>query len=85
MKFNPLNFRTLADDLTNLGIRINSESPMILVKSTGEIEFAKGRLDKDRLVAAFNEKKDVLLWAWRGQYSTDMFKLSAEDIKKHYK
>lgn len=86
MKFKPTNLRTL-DESHNplLGIRAMTTSPLILCKSTGEVEFASNRGDKDRLVTAFNEKKDLLIWAWRGEYNTDMFKLSAKDIEKHYK
>ena len=86
MKFNPTNLRSLGDDHKySLGIRASRLSPLLLVKSTGEVEFAVNLTDKDRLVANFNEKKDLLVWAWAGQYRTDMFSLTKQDLDRHYR
>lgn len=46
-------------------------SPLIRVRD-GIPTFAKGTLDKRKMVDA-HEDGDVLLFAWAGRYSTDVF------------
>lgn len=47
-------------------------------------------LAKDKLVERFMEfdasdNDTILLLAWNGQYRTDIFELTREDISKHYR
>lgn len=85
MKLNPTGLRSVSDITYCLGIRCAAGSPLLLCKSTGEVKFASGRLDKDKVVAEFDEAKDLLIWSWHGNYGSDMFQLSKADIDKHYK
>lgn len=85
MKFKPT-FRTLdSSDLEYpLGIRYMKKSPLILVKADGVSTYASNQGDKDKIVESFNEEEDLLLFAWAGQWSTDVFQLSKADLDKHY-
>ena len=58
-------------------------SPLILVKATGEASFSNSRTGKDELVEQF-KPSDLLLFAWVGQWKTDVFIITEEDLKKHY-
>lgn len=84
MKLNPMQFRTFGGVEHPVYMRVNTQSPLILVQGNGDISFAKNRTDKDALVAKFNPKKDVLLYAWAGEFSTDVFTVTPDDLKKHY-
>ena len=86
MIFTPENFRTF-DAKTpspSIEIRTRDGSPMILIKSTGEAAYAGTRLEKDQLVARFDDEYDLLLWAWQGQYRTDVFRLTRADLDRCY-
>lgn len=86
MDFNPINFRKLGPDSRPTSkIRMIDGSPLILVKANGEAQYAVGRMDKDALIDQFNGETDMLLWAWGGQYKTDVFLLSQEDLINYYK
>lgn len=76
--------RKIEESCPRLNIRGNRISPLILIKHGGEIVFGKTCGDKDALVASFTEPDDTLLWAWAGEHSTDVFKLSKADLDKHY-
>lgn len=76
-------FRDLDHIEYPLVIREMRCSPLILVKKSGEISWASGRIDKDAVIQQFTDG-DTLLFAWSGKWSTDVFKLTKEDIKKHY-
>ena len=85
MKFNPKNFRRITEDSRpQFRIRTNKSTTLILIKSSGDAEYAKGQNDKDRLVAQFDPELDLMLWAWVGQWSTDIFLLSKEDLETYY-
>jgi hypothetical protein len=83
LRFNPRRFRTIINEL-GFKIRDVQTSPLILVKTSGECGFGATPLDKDSLVAKFDPKGDLLLWAWCGQFRTDVFVLSKEDLDKYY-
>lgn len=85
MKFNPKNFRTITSDTNPPLIRTADESTLILIKESGDAEYARTRTDKDRLVEQFDEKQDLLLWAWVGAYHTDVFQLTKEDLQRYYR
>lgn len=68
-----------------LGIRESKQKALILIKPTGEITAATGgRGLKDELIEQFNEEEDVLLLAWPGQWSQDIFTVTKDDLDKHY-
>jgi hypothetical protein len=86
MKFNPKNFRRItSDNRPPFPIRANKNTTLILVKATGDAEYAKDENSKDRIVAQFDEAADLLLWAWAGAWSTDIFVLSKEDLDNYYR
>jgi hypothetical protein len=69
-----------------LNIRGDRKSPITLVKSTGEISSATSITDKDYLVKDYAESQgDVLLFAWQGEYQTNVFRLTQADLDKHFK
>jgi len=85
LEFKPQNFRRITEDSKpSFKIRTSSCSTLILIKSSGEASYARTRGDKDQLVAVFDSKTDLLLWAWVGEYHTDIFLLKDEDVKTHY-
>jgi hypothetical protein len=55
-------------------IRTADESTLILIKGSGDAEYARTRTDKDRLVEQFDEKENLRLWAWVGR-TTQMFSI----------
>lgn len=81
MIFKP-KFRHLPPDFSRK-IRLMDGSPLILVKVTGEASFANSRTGKDQLVGQV-EPSDLLLFAWVGQWKTDVFVITQEDLEKHY-
>lgn len=80
--------RSLSEDSRpEWAIRDMTKSPLILIKKEGrnsKITYAKNKTDKDRLVEQFDEKKDILLFSWCGEWSTDVFKLSKYDVDNYY-
>lgn len=84
MPYTLAGIKRIPDDVGPIGIRCNRASPLILLSGNGAICYAKGRIDKDTIVAQYNEEKDVLLFPWVGEWSTDVFYLLKEDLKKHY-
>jgi hypothetical protein len=86
MIFKPENFRKLsADSKPWFKIRTADSSTLILVKATGEALYANTRSGKDALISRFDERADLLLFAWVGEWHTDIFQLSAEDIANYYR
>lgn len=69
---------------SSLDIRAEDGSPLILIKGTGEVAWARTRLEKDQLISRFNDQRDLLLWGWQGQYRTDIFRLTQADLDAHY-
>ena len=83
IQFKPRHFRTLAADFP-WKIRTSRRLTLISVKPSGEACYAIACSDKDAIVAA-HALGDLLLLAWMGQYTTDIFLLSAQDLEQHYK
>ncbi|MCE5309697.1 MAG: hypothetical protein LLG20_18845 [Acidobacteriales bacterium] len=54
------------------------------MKTNGEAEYARTRGDKDRLIERL-AGGDLLLLAWTGNYYTDIFLLSRQDVEAYYK
>ena len=67
-----------------LGIREMKTSPLILIKANGTVEFASRPKEKDLLIDKFNESEDVLLFAWAGQWRTDVFVVTSDDLRRCY-
>lgn len=66
-------------------IRNSKEMTLILVKADGSVSIVvDGRADKDALVARY-DNGDILLMAWTGQWSTNIFLLTRADIDNHYR
>lgn len=85
MEFKPLNFRSITRDKNpSSKIRIMDNSPLILVKKSGEALYARTRGEKDQLIDRF-EAGDLLLWVWAGRYHNDIFRLSATDLERYYR
>jgi hypothetical protein len=88
MIFKPESLRTFDAKTPSPSIEIRTKggSPLILIKSTGEVAYARTITDKDALIARFDDEKDLLLWIWRGQHPahTDVFRISRADLDKFY-
>lgn len=62
MEFQPKNFLRLTNDrIPYFKIRTADHTTLILVRSSGEAEYARTRGDKDQLVAGFDAQRDLLL------------------------
>ncbi len=86
MTFNPRNFRRInGDSRPSFKIRTADHTTLILVKGSGDAMYGRTRSDKDHIIQQFDDKSDLLLWAWVGQYYTDIFQLTQEDLEAHYK
>jgi hypothetical protein len=86
MTFKPKNFRRITNDSQPpFKIRTADNTTLILVKCSGDAEYARTRGDKDKLIRRFEDPADLLLWAWVGQYHTDIFMLTREDLDLYYK
>ncbi len=79
MKLIAKDFRRLPENFSDK-IRDMGLSPLILVKADGLIMWGK-----DDVLRAYSEKDgDIVLFSWNGNYRTDMFIVTAADLKKHY-
>lgn len=58
---------------------------LILIPCDEPIMFANNRGNKDELIARWKPTSGTLLWPWVGQFRTDVFELTPEDIKKYYR
>jgi hypothetical protein len=83
IRFQPLNFRALPEDLPGK-IRTADGMTLIDVKPSGAARYGRTRADKDAIIAE-HAVGDLLLLAWAGQWRTDIFLLSLQDIDKHYR
>lgn len=86
MIFKPENFRMFDANPPSPAteIRTSDGSPLILIKSTGEATYARTMAEKDQLIARFDDKHDLMLWAWRAQYRTEVCRLTRADLDKWY-
>ena len=84
MKLNLKNFRGFTQQSSPFRMRECTTCPLILIKGNGDVEYAKNRGEKDDLVRQYNPKKDLLLYVWAGEYSTDVFVVTENDLEKLY-
>lgn len=81
-KYSPKHFRKLPEDFDYKFSRMPT-SPFILIKANGDISY--GGQSKDHIVDDYNEKAgDILLFSWAGNWKTDVFLITEDDLKKHY-
>lgn len=85
-----MQLRNLPDDFEKRGLKFRTAQSMtlILITEAGEILFENSSpLQKDELMKLYggDGSGDVMLLAWNGQYKTDIFELTDEDLRKHYK
>lgn len=59
-------------------------STFMLVKPDGWLCYARCKSEKDKLVDKMNPE-DVVIFAWHGQWRTDMFVITHQEILKHYR
>jgi hypothetical protein len=86
MTFNPSNFRRITEDSEpQFKIQKNDRATLILIRESGDAEYAWRAYEKDNLVSRFNAQTDLLLFAWVGQWHTDIFMLTEQDVNKYYK
>lgn len=83
MAFNPMDFRTLGDTVLPFGLRNAKDVTFICIKANGDIIWGRTRRGKDAIVDELTTE-DILLWPWVGQYHTDIFRLTKEDVYKYY-
>ncbi len=84
MIFKPEGFRRL-DATFEEEIRSNDRMTLILVCADGSATYSRYREGKDAIVRDFKPEADLLLMAWTGQWKTDIFQLSGEDVATFYR
>jgi len=82
--FKPEGFRTIDPKSPPVGIRNQGIFSLILVKANGVAHFANSATGKGKIVSAFDPVTDLLLIAWTGQWKTDIFHLTKEDLDLVY-
>jgi hypothetical protein len=84
VKFQPRNLRKLEGDHP-MQLRNDKGMTFILVKTSGAVQYATDRGDKDALVADYDEKAgDLLMLAWTGHWKTDVFELTRAELERRY-
>lgn len=68
-------------------IRTSGAMTLILIDGVAVAFENSSPLGKDKMIDSFMEfdGRAMLLLAWTGQYKTDIFELTREDILKHYR
>lgn len=77
--------RTLEASAPIGSLRTDRSKTLILVKANGQSSFAKSAGEKDLLVQTYESAADVLMLAWTGNFSTDIFLLTEQDLDRHYR
>jgi len=57
---------------------------LILIKATGTVNFSHSCKGKDEIVRRYVDATDLLLLAWTGQWTTDIFRLTRTDLDLRY-
>jgi hypothetical protein len=65
-------------------IRNSGLFTLILVAPDGGIQFENNRTGKDNLVNLFQTNGGKLMMAWTGQYKTDIFNVTKDDLENFY-
>jgi hypothetical protein len=66
-------------------LRTDRAKTLILVKANGQACFAKSAGEKDALMRSYEPGADLLMLAWTGNFSTDIFLLTQQDLDRHYR
>lgn len=82
MKYNLGNLRKIPEN-ASFNLRTSSAYTFILVEQSGEISFANTAGGKDDILKQ-KTSDDALIMVWEGQYRSDVFALTEEDLKRHY-
>jgi hypothetical protein len=83
MLFKPEGLPRLDAERSPLSIRDDRTSPMILVRANGAVVFENTKGGKDHLVDVY-QTGDLLLFAWSGQWRTDVFVVDKDFIDNVY-
>jgi hypothetical protein len=65
-------------------LRADRGMTLILIKATGTVNFSHSCKGKDEIVRRFVDETDLLLLAWTGQWTTDIFRLTRTDLDLRY-
>ncbi len=84
MPYDPVGFRALAEGGEPLGLRAGQAFTLILVKAGGRASYGRTVGAKVDIKRDYVEGEDLLLLAWTGRYYTAVFRLSAEDVERHW-
>jgi hypothetical protein len=84
IEFKTKNFRDLEINAIPHYIRDMDSSPLILIKKDGLIMFARTKTDKDTLMENLSDD-DIVLFGWHGQYRTDIFTMTPQELREKYK
>lgn len=76
--------RTLEGSAAAGSLRTDRSKTLILVQANGQASFAKSAGEKDLLVQRYESATDLLMLAWTGKFSTDIFLLTQQDLDRHY-
>jgi hypothetical protein len=82
--YRPLNLRSVLDAPVG-PLRTDASKTLILARASGEVSFAKTVGDKDAMLRQFDAGADLLMLAWTGKYTTDIFVLTPADLARHYR
>ena len=76
--------RSLPENFS-IKLRTSGIITLILITEFGDISFENTATGKDKLMESYNPDADTMLMAWTGQYKTDIFELTPEDLKTFYR
>jgi hypothetical protein len=66
-------------------IRKDSSLTLIMIDGAAEVRFANRASDKDELRRYYDTHSDCkLLIAWTGNWRTDLFALSADELERYW-
>jgi hypothetical protein len=81
--FNPENLRKAPEGGFPFKIKTARWATLILVKRDGKVYFAVNGGDKNFLKHSY-EDGDLLALAWTGEYHTDIFHVTKDDLDRDY-
>jgi hypothetical protein len=80
------NFQRLTEESRKIApILTDPRSPLILVKASGVMYYARLKDERLALLKDFYHPEDVLLFPWSGQWRTEVFRLFPEDVAPYMK
>ena len=82
--FKPEGFRAIDPKSPPMGVRKQGIFSLILIKANGVACFENTATGKDNIRSKFDPETDLLLMTWTGQWRTDIFHLTKEDLDLVY-